>query len=170
MLQRKTQFIINHGPEHIKEVAKSQTACLMYYLDCIQKLHNQKLEIPVELTNFHDFECMNLADKQDILAFSFLYSPENFLNKKMFLIDNEENVDQDKVNSKNNGHFFAEKLQVEVDDDGNCKKVEDVCLFFTFDWIEKFYAKPMQELSKEIQRKNKGINGLIKMTTEKLIF
>ena len=158
MLHRKTQLFTNYdskSSDDANNVATDDaTACLMYYLHCIQKLNNQTLNISERLTRFHEYKNASLGVKQDILAFSYLYSPENFLNKSVFLIEEEEESDTVGKKIQKPSHFFTEKCQLELDDDCNCSQRKDACLFITFAWLEKFYARPMQELSDEIQRQN----------------
>lgn len=126
---------INDSPD--MPSSQEASACLMYYLSCIQKIAKSQ-ELNIDLSN-----------KQNIFAFSYIHSPDLYLQEKtlIFIESKEHHEVMDKY-----GHYFCENVKVELDEDFNCRRITKPCLFITFDWLERFYVKPLQKLSEEIEK------------------
>jgi hypothetical protein len=150
-MRKHIQHVINPSKEFVQSFTNSDILRLIYYLYCVKKIDNTLL-IPEELFYFEKQNQIDLTQKQEILAYSFKYSPDIFLNRTAFLIKENDSSQTD--------HYFKEDLLVELDHELNLKKTsKSVQLFFKIEWLQIFYFRPIEQLSSNIKELNQKFDA-----------
>ena len=149
-MEKQVQHLINPDPKVIQSIGDKSTSRLIYYLFCVKKL-DDSLNVPDELFDFSEHDQIDLTRKQNVLAFAFKYSPDVFLNKSAFLIENRED------GPTQSDHYFKEVIHMKLDTDFNLiKTMIGAHLFFKLEWLHAFYFKPIEELSSSIKEVNQS--------------
>lgn len=150
-MRKHIQHVINPSNEFVQSFADSHILRLIYYLYCVKKIDHTLL-IPEEIFYFEKHNQIDLTQKQEILAYSFKYSPDIFLNRTAFLIEENDSSQTD--------HYFKEDLLVELDHEFNLKKTpKSSQLFFKIEWLQVFYFRPIEQLSSNIKELNQKCNA-----------